>query len=114
MRTDDRKAGLLILVGALTLIAIALVMSDGWGYATVPLYLFSPIEVKSIYFDPDWDWLRPALEFFSLTRNVISLLLLLFAYGLCRYLSLLPPLLRRNRHLTAAANETPAEPKSEA
>lgn len=93
MKNEDRRVGLLIVIASLALIVIALIISDGWGYPTVPLFLFSPLEIGSIYYDPDFTWLRPAIEFFSLTRNVISLLIALFAYDVCRFFSLLPALI---------------------
>ena len=97
MQSEDRRIGLLIVIASLTLITIVLIVSTGWGYPTIPLFLFSPRELGSIYYDPDLEWLRPVLEFFSLTRNVIALLVVLFSYGLCRFFSLLPPIIRKKQ-----------------
>jgi hypothetical protein len=94
----DQRAGALILVAACAAISISLVLSEGWSVPSVPLYLFSVWDFPSIAHDADLAWLKAILEFLGLTRNVVAMLLAWAAYGVCRYLSLLPALsFRRSR-----------------
>lgn len=87
---DDKRKGALITIFAVACILICLLLSDGWGTPNFPLYLFDPIHVFGYSQDPDYDWLRPIVGFFSATRNVVSILLAVVAYGICRYLALIP------------------------
>lgn len=78
---EDQKAGALIFTVALTLIAVTLVLSQGWGNPRAELYLNFQYGDSSLVF--------------VYSRYVLAPLVFVAGYGAIRYFSLVPPILRR-------------------
>lgn len=92
--TADHRAGALIIVATVTMIGLCLLVSDGWSYPG-PIQLFNPYTFwDSWYRFTDSELVQKSLLYFSETRHVVAILLAPLAYGVCRYLSLFPPILR--------------------
>lgn len=110
MRADQRT-GALIVVVSIVLIAIVLLMSDGWGLPQVPLYLYNPyVAAEAISAEPGLEWAEAPVLFFASTRNDVSILLIALGYGVCSYFSLLPQAGKGRETTTQApAVDAPAE-----
>ncbi len=80
---EDQKVGALVFAVALTLIAVTLVLSEGWGHSNVSLFLH--FQYGESYSD--------AITVYS--RYVLAPLVIVAGYGAIRYFSLLPPIFRR-------------------
>ena len=85
---EEQKTGALIFTVAFTLMAVTLVLSQGWGNPRVDLFLHfqygdGAMEEVSIY-----------------TRYVLAPLVIVAGYGAVRYFSLVPPIFRRQSRPT--------------
>jgi hypothetical protein len=88
--SNDRKVGALILVVAVTLIAVTLVLSEGWGRPGVSLYL----SYLFLYGGGG-----PLDDYYGAgripSRYVLVPLVMVAGYGVIRFFSLIPPIFRR-------------------
>jgi len=80
---EDQKVGALVVAVAFTLIAVTLVLSQGWGHPSVSLFLH--FQYGESYSD--------AITVDS--RYVLAPLIIVAGYGVIRYFSLIPPVFRR-------------------
>ncbi len=87
---EDQKTGAIILAVAVTLIAVTLILSWGWG---------SDLPGASLYLTY-WSWpgehsYDPWQSQYVETRYVLAPLVIVVGYGAIRYFSLIPPIFRR-------------------
>ena len=80
---QDQKVGALIIVTAVSLMSVALLLSNGWGIEGVPLHLYK-------YWSEDEYGMRQLV--LVKTGWVLAPLVLVGAYGVLRYLSVIPPI----------------------
>src|SRR6266850_433779 len=98
---EDQRAGTLVILVSVVLIAVALICSHGWG-TTVELFLFEfTLDFNSDGFrDPD-----NIFHVVVWTKYVLAVLIVGAGYGIARYLSLIAPIFRRKARPFSRAGE---------
>ena len=87
--SQDQKMGTLIIIIAVSLVAIVLVLSKGWGVPGFTLYLHQ-FECE---YSPDPTESCLVIE----TRYVLAVLIFVAGYGLARFFSVIPPIFRKRK-----------------
>ncbi|NDB70325.1 MAG: hypothetical protein EB015_20435 [Methylocystaceae bacterium] len=82
---QNQKTGALIIIVSVVLMVITLVLSRGWGFPGIPLYLLLYEDKESLLNS----WLID-------TSYVLAVLIAIAGYGVARYLSLIPPIFRKH------------------